>query len=80
MNGFEDVEKRLKQDGKMSRLKAIADSKDGKALANTLDPKQVEQAARSGDTAALRAIISQVLNTEEGKRLADKVKDAMQDG
>ena len=41
---------------------------------------EVREAARSGDTAALKAILSQVLSTDEGKRLAEKVKDAMQDG
>ncbi|MBS1402138.1 MAG: hypothetical protein HPZ79_04030 [Oscillospiraceae bacterium] len=80
MNGFEEMEKKLEQTGKMNRLKAIAESNDGKALADALDTKKVEQAARSGDTAALKAILSQVLNTDEGKRLAEKVKDAMQDG
>lgn len=80
MNGFEEMEKRLEKEGKMNRLKAIAESNDGKALADTLDTQKVEQAARSGDTAALKAILSQVLSTDEGKRLAEKVKDAMQDG
>ena len=80
MNGFEEMEKKLEKTGKMNRLKAIAESNDGKALADALAAKKVEQAARSGDTAALKAILSQVLSTDEGKRLAEKVKDAMQDG
>ena len=80
MNGFEEMEKKLEKTGKMNRLKAIAESNDGKALADALDAKKVEQAARSGVTAALKAILSQVLSTDEGKRLAEKVKDAMQDG
>ena len=80
MNGFEEMEKKLEKTGKMNRLKAIAESNDGKALADALDANKVEQAARSGDTAALKAILSQVLSTDEGKRLAEKVKDAMQDG
>ena len=80
MNGFEEMEKKLEKTGKMNRLKAIAESNDGKALADAPDAKKVEQAARSGDTAALKAILSQVLSTDEGKRLAEKVKDAMQDG
>lgn len=80
MNGFEEMEKRLEKEGKMNRLKAIAESNDGKALADALDAQKVEQAARSGDTAALKAILNQVLSTDEGKRLAEKVKDAMQDG
>lgn len=80
MNGFEEMEKQLEKSGKLNRLKAIAESNDGKALASTLDAQKVEQAARSGDTAALKALLGQVLNTDEGKRLAEQVKDAMQDG
>ena len=41
---------------------------------------EVEQAARAGDTETLRQILTQVLSTDTGQRLAGKVKDAMQDG
>ena len=34
MNGFEEMEKKLEKTGKMNRLKAIAESNDGKALAD----------------------------------------------
>ena len=37
-----------------------------------------ERAAKSGDTAALKNILSQVLSTDEGKRLAEKLKKAME--
>ena len=35
---------------------------------------------RTGDTELLRQILTQVLSTDAGQRLAGKVKDAMQDG
>ena len=44
-----------------------------------LDPKAVEKAAVSGDADALRGILSQVLGTDEGKRLAEKLKKAMEE-
>ena len=42
--------------------------------------QKIEQAARAGDTETLRQILTQVLSTDTGQRLAGKVKDAMQDG
>ena len=62
------------------RLQEIADSTDGQKLAGALDAQKIEQAARAGDTETLRQILTQVLSTDTGQRLAGKVKDAMQDG
>lgn len=80
MKELEELERKLAQAGKLDRLQAIADSQDGRTLAGALDTDQLQQAARSGDTDALRAILGQVLQTDAGKRLARQVKDAMQDG
>ena len=49
-------------------------------FADALDAQKIEQAARTGDTELLRQILTQVLSTDAGQRLAGKVKDAMQDG
>ena len=43
-----------------------------------VDQDKLERAAKSGDTAALKDILSQVLSTDEGKRLAEKLKKAME--
>ena len=37
------------------------------------------QAAKSGDQAALRRILSQVLSTDAGRRLAQQLSEAMKD-
>ena len=42
MNGFEEMEKKLEKTGKMNRLKAIAESNDGKALADALEAAKKE--------------------------------------
>ena len=80
MKDLEKLGAELNKSGKGEKLKSIADSAEGKAISRMVDSARVEQAAKSGDTAALRDILSQVLSTDEGKRLAEKVKDAMQDG
>lgn len=78
MKNFESVEKQLVESGKADRIKAIADSADGQRLASKLDAQKVEQAAKSGDPEALRGILLEVLGTGEGKRLAEKLKRAME--
>ena len=54
-------------------LRDAAASKEAASLGERLDPRRVEQAARSGDAAQLRAILSEVLATEEGRALAEKL-------
>lgn len=68
----------LKKSGRGDKLRVIADSDDGRALSRMVDAATVERAAKSGDTDALRGILAQVLSTDEGKRLAEQLKKAME--
>lgn len=74
---FEKIGKELQKSGKAERLKAVADSEDGRRLSAMLDAQAVERAARSGDAETLKGILKQVLGTDEGKRLAQQISDAM---
>ena len=78
MKDLEKLGAELSKSGKGEKLKSIADSAEGKAISRMVDSARVEQAAKSGDTAALKDILSQVLSTDEGKRLAEKLKKAME--
>ena len=78
MKDLEKLGAELNKSGKGEKLKGIGDSAEGKAISRMVDSARVEQAAKSGDTAALRDILSQVLSTDEGKRLAEKLKKAME--
>lgn len=78
MKDLEKLGAELNKSGKGEKLKSIADSAEGKAISRMVDSARVEQAAKSGDTAALRDILSQVLSTDEGRRLAEKLKKAME--
>lgn len=80
MKDMDALKKQLARDGRLQRLQEIADSTDGQKLAGALDAQKIERAARAGDTETLRQILTQVLSTDTGQRLAGKVKDAMQDG
>lgn len=80
MKDLDALKNQLARDRRLQRLQEIADSTDGQKLADALDAQMIEQAARAGDTETLRQILTQVLSTDTGQRLAGKVKDAMQDG
>ncbi len=80
MKDLDALKQELARDGRLQRLQAIVDSTDGQRFADALDAQKIEQAARTGDTELLRQILTQVLSTDAGQRLAGKVKDAMQDG
>ena len=71
MKDLDALKNQLARDGRLQRLQKLADA---------LDAQKIEQAARAGDTETLRQILTQVLSTDTGQRLAGKVKDAMQDG
>lgn len=78
MKDLERLGEELSRSGKGERLKSLADTAEGKAVSRMVDQEKLEQAAKSGDTAALKDILSQVLSTDEGKRLAEKLKKAME--
>ena len=78
VNDFERIGRELERQGKAEKLKNIADSEEGKAISRMIDAEAVQKAAKSGDAAALKTILSQVLATSEGQRLAENLKKAME--
>ena len=73
---MQDLEKLGKEFFKGERgkaLESVVRSPEGKRLEQQLDPAAVEKAARSGDPEQLKALLQQVLATEEGKALAKKL-------
>lgn len=79
MQNFEQLGMELERRGKTDKLKALAETEDVQKLGKMIDPGAVEQAAKSGDSDALRALLSSVLRTEEGRRLAQSVEQMMKD-
>ena len=78
MKDLENLGRRLEQSGKSDKLRQLADSADGKAVRRMVDAEEIGKAAKSGNMAALQDILRGVLSTEEGKRLAENLKKAMQ--
>ena len=77
MRNFEELGRELERRGKTQELRALAESEDGAKLAAMLDGARFEQAAKSGDGEALRAMLGTLLATNEGKRLAERVRSMM---
>lgn len=59
-------------------LETAAASREGQRIMRSLDPAAVEKAAREGDAAALKNILSRVLSTPDGKALAEKLRQSME--
>ena len=78
MQNFEQLGKELERRGKAEDIKKIAESANGMRLAGMIDPLKIELAARSGDADTLKALLHSVLQTQEGKRLAENVRKMME--
>ena len=72
---FAQLKRELEQ---KKELQAAAQSAAGQKLMQSIDAGAVEHAAKSGDAAALKSILTQVLSTPEGKALAQQVQKAME--
>lgn len=78
MKDIDKLGNELKKSGKSEALMKLAESPDGKAVGRLVDAESVRKAAKSGDMAALQDILRGVLSTDEGKRLAEGLRKAMQ--
>ena len=77
VQNYEELGKELERRGKTEDIKRLAQSEDGLKISRMLDATEVESAARSGDSEAIRRMLSQVLSTDEGKRLAENLRKMM---
>ena len=75
-----DIEKmsaELERSGKAEELRKLAESADGRALNAMFDAAALARAVSNGDQNAIQGVLRQVLNTEEGRRIAKQLSDAM---
>lgn len=79
MQNFETLSRELERRGKTEEIKKIAQSRDGQRISGMFDPQAIEKAARGGDTESLKNMLGKILETPEGKRLADSVRKMMED-
>lgn len=77
MQSIEELGRELERQGKGDKIRALAESSDGRRITEMLDADAVANAAKSGDGAALQKLLTQVLSTAEGRRFAENVKRMM---
>ena len=77
MQDLESIGRELQRRGKTEDIRKLAESEDGQKLGRMLDGEALAQAARGGDSEQLRRMLSQVLSTREGQRLADRIQKLM---
>jgi len=77
MGKLEELRQQLERQGKTGGLEALAQSEDGKRLEKSLDSALLAR-AQQGDSAALRKLLTQVLASGEGQRLAAQVRQLME--
>lgn len=77
MGKLEELRQQLERQGKTGGLEALAQSEDGKRLEKRLDSALLAR-AQQGDSAALRKLLTQVLASGEGQRLAAQVRQLME--
>ncbi len=75
MHNMESMGRELLRGIGEDKLKALADSEEGRKIGKMVDAKTAENAVRSGDAEQMRALLTQVLSTEEGRRLAEKLSE-----
>ena len=83
-NEFENIIGMLSavQNSKLSEkvpdLMQFADSADGQRLKEKFSgSEEIKKAMESGDTGSLQCLLTSVLQTEEGKRLAKQLSDML---
>ncbi|MDR1330061.1 MAG: hypothetical protein LBK23_10730 [Oscillospiraceae bacterium] len=76
-DGFLNTPEGKKLAGRRGDLERLAASEDGKRVRALLSETDVENAAKSGDFASVAAAVKSALSTEEGARLADKLRELM---
>ena len=74
MQTLEELGRELERGGRAEELRKLAASDEGKRLGAMLDRQAAERALKSGDAAALRRMLEGLLATEEGRRLAEKLR------
>lgn len=80
MPEFDELRKELEKSGKSDGLMRLAQSEDGQKLGKMLDVEAIRRAAGRNDSETLKRLLSGVLSTDEGKRLAENVRKMMESG
>ncbi len=76
MNDFEKMKKDVLKGGKAGELKKAVNSAEGQKIGKMVDGNALKKAVAEGDMDTVNKIMSQVLSTNEGKALAQRISDS----
>ena len=74
MQDLNKLSEELRRSGQAERLKTLAASADGQKLGRMLDRTALTDAIRRGDGEALRAAVTRLMATEEGRRMNEEIE------
>ncbi len=78
MRDLEALSRELERSGRAGAFRELARSDEAKRLGAMVDRPAVEEAVRGGDTEALRKLLGGVLATPEGQRMAQRLRQMME--
>lgn len=78
MRDLREFSRELESRGKAEELRKLVDSAEGKKLGAAVDAQAAQKALQSGDAAAMRELLGRVLATDEGRKLAERVRKLME--
>ena len=79
MQDWEKIGEELKKSGRSGELNALAASADGQKLGRMVDAQALAEAARTGNTAALREAAGRLMATAEGQRMRAALQKLLQE-
>ncbi len=77
MEDLEKLRQELARSGKSADLQALARSAEGQKLKGMVDAQALRKAAQSGDSQTLAKLLGGILETPEGRSLAESVRKLM---
>ena len=77
MEDLEKLRQELARSGKSADLQALARSAEGQKLKGMVDAQALRTAAQSGDSQVLANLLGGILETPEGRSLAESVRKLM---
>lgn len=77
MKDFSAMQNMLKNSGKASEIINSISAEDSRKLESLVDKKELEKAVANGDMKTMESMLRQVLNTGEGRALAQKISGIM---
>lgn len=77
MNDFEKAREEFMNDSNAKKINKLASAADKERLGQLFDKEELTNAFKKGDSNTLKNIVSNVLKTEEGQRLAKNISEIM---